>query len=193
MIEKVKLETERLTLVPFKEEFLNDFYEYAKVPGVGECAGWPHHKSIEESKKILDIFIRDNQNYALIYKDNNKCIGSLGIMDTDLIHSKEYEDKFGWQHGIEIGYVLNKDYWGRGLMTEAVKKVIDHLFKENLVDVIIICHYDFNHRSDRVVQKCGLHYWFTVKNYKLKLLDEVHDDICFYIEKDEYLKNNPTK
>jgi [ribosomal protein S5]-alanine N-acetyltransferase len=65
VIEKVKLETERLTLVPFKEEFLNDFYEYAKVPGVGECAGWPHHKSIEESKKILDIFIRDNQNGSL--------------------------------------------------------------------------------------------------------------------------------
>ena len=51
------LETERLILRNFKESDLDDLYEYAKVPGVGENAGWPHHEDIESTKKILNDFI----------------------------------------------------------------------------------------------------------------------------------------
>ena len=49
------IKTERLTLRPWKNSDLDDFFEYASVPGVGEAAGWPHHKTKEESKNILDI------------------------------------------------------------------------------------------------------------------------------------------
>ena len=52
----VTLETERLILRPFRQEDLQDFYEYASVEGVGEMAGWRHHGSIEKSQEILDMF-----------------------------------------------------------------------------------------------------------------------------------------
>ena len=61
------IETERLLLRAFKETDLNNFYEYAKVDGVGEMAGWPHHKNIEESKKILDRFIKNDIVFAIVY------------------------------------------------------------------------------------------------------------------------------
>lgn len=62
-ISEVLIKTERLVLREFKEADLADFFEYAKVDGVGEMAGWPHHESIETSKEILDIFIKENLCY----------------------------------------------------------------------------------------------------------------------------------
>lgn len=51
------LETKRLFLRPFRQEDLDDFYDYASIEGVGERAGWKHHENKEESQKMLDSFI----------------------------------------------------------------------------------------------------------------------------------------
>ena len=52
-ISNVVLKTERLVLRPWRLSDLDDFYEYASVDGVGEMAGWPHHKSKDDSLVIL--------------------------------------------------------------------------------------------------------------------------------------------
>ena len=49
-VSQVVLKTERLTLRPWKESDLDDFYEYARVDGVGQMAGWLPHKDREESR-----------------------------------------------------------------------------------------------------------------------------------------------
>ncbi|MBQ4638433.1 MAG: N-acetyltransferase, partial [Clostridia bacterium] len=51
------LETPRLILRPWKTSDIDDFFEYAKVPGVGEMAGWPHHTSKDTSKMVMESFI----------------------------------------------------------------------------------------------------------------------------------------
>ena len=56
-ISTVVLHTPRLTLRPWRETDLHDLYEYARVDGVGQRAGWLPHKSIAESQKILEHFI----------------------------------------------------------------------------------------------------------------------------------------
>ena len=105
-ISSVKLETERLILRPFEVKDLEDFFEYASVEGVGECAGWNHHENIEVSKDILTDFIRGRKTFALVYKENNKVIGSLGLEE-----SKEYIYKLNpFASFVELGYVLSKDY-----------------------------------------------------------------------------------
>lgn len=146
------IETERIILRAFKEEDLNDFYEYASVEGVGEMAGWLHHKSISESKKILEMFITHDKTFAIVYKENNKVIGSIGI------EKYEMEDKlseFNNYRGREIGFVLSKDYWGRGLMPETVKAVIDYLFNKLDLDFLLCGHFNYNTQSKRVQEKCG--------------------------------------
>ena len=77
------LETDRLILRAFEEDDLDDFYEYASVPGVGEMAGWKHHENKEESKKILDMFIEGDKTFAIYHKKDNKIIGSIGIENMD--------------------------------------------------------------------------------------------------------------
>ena len=156
------LETQRLILREFKENDLTDFYEYASVDGVGEMAGWSHHENIETTKEILNSFIKDNKVFAIVYKENNKVIGSLGVEKYGM---EDKLDEFKNLYGREIGYVLSKDYWGKGLMKEAVKCVINYLFDECNLDFIICGYYLFNNQSKRVQEKCGF------KSYRSLMMD----------------------
>ena len=151
-IDGLVLESERLILRPFCSEDLEDFYEYASVEGVGEMAGWRHHESKEKSEEILQMFIDEDRVFALVLKNSGKVIGSLGIEKYGL------EDKlteFDGYLGREIGYVLSKAYWGKGLMPEAVSTVIDYLFGVMDLDFLTCGYFDFNSQSKRVQEKCG--------------------------------------
>ena len=155
-ITNVALKTERLTLRPWKETDLEDFYEYARVDGVGQMAGWVPHRSMEESRDILSRFVAGKKVFALEYQ--GKAIGSLGV--------EEYKEKnypeLATLQGREIGYVLSKDYWGQGLMPEAVRAVIGWLFGEEKLDFVMVGHFDWNNQSRRVIEKCGFQYIKTV-------------------------------
>lgn len=146
------IETERLILRPFKQKDLGDLYEYASVEGVGETAGWKHHESIGESQKILNLFIENDNVFAICLKENNKVIGTVGI---EKYGSEEALTEFDGYYGRELGYVLSKDYWGKGLMTEALNAVIDNLFNELNYDFLICGYFNYNERSKRVQKKCG--------------------------------------
>ena len=156
-ITNVVLTTDRLTLRPWRESDLNDFYEYASVDGVGQMAGWNPHRNVEESKTILSHFIEGKHIFALEHQ--GKVIGSLGIEE----YSEENYPELDALQGREIGYVLSKAYWGQGLMPEAVKAVINWLFNEAHLDFIIVGHFDRNARSKRVIEKCGFQYVKTTK------------------------------
>ena len=156
-ITNVVLTTDRLTLRPWRESDLADFYEYASVDGVGQMAGWNPHRNVEESRMILDSFIKHKKTFALECK--GKVIGSLGIEE----YSEENYPELDSLLGREIGYVLSKAYWGQGLMPEAVKAVIDWLLNDVQLDFIIVGHFDRNAQSKRVVEKCGFQYIKTTK------------------------------
>lgn len=167
-----KLETKRLILRDFLMNDLNDFFEYASIPGVGEDAGWRHHQNIETTQEILKNFIASKNEYAIVYKENNKVIGSLGVYNK--LDISIYENS----NQKEIGYVLSKNYWSRGLMTEALRKVLRYLFNDLNVYAIWCSHFDFNYRSKRVIEKCGFRYMreeiTDVINLKTKYISYVY-------------------
>ena len=148
-ISNVILKTERLTLRPWTIDDLADFNEYASVDGVGQMAGWLPHKNMEESLEILKNFIDGKKTFALEFK--GKVIGSLGIEKYDEAKLPEYNKK----RGREIGYVLSKDYWGKGLMPEAVNAVVKYLFDDLELDFIVCGHFTDNEQSRRAQEKCG--------------------------------------
>ena len=150
-INGIAIETQRLILRPFKQSDLDDFYEYASVDGVGEMAGWKHHESKDESQSILDLFINEDKTFAIVLKENNKVIGSLGVEEYGM---EEALSEFYEYQGREIGYVLSKDYWGKGLMPEAVKAAIDYLFNVQKLDFLTCGYYEFNSQSKKVQEKC---------------------------------------
>ena len=150
-VTNIRIETPRLILRPWRENDLSDFNEYASVDGVGQMAGWLPHNSMEESKMILDMFMADKNTLALELKENGKVIGYIGLEDID------FSDARGMQ-GREVGYALSKTYWGKGLMPEAVKAVIDYCFEKLHYDWLTCGHFVWNTQSCRVVEKCGFRY-----------------------------------
>lgn len=158
----VRLETERLILREWSLDDLDDFFEYASAPEVGEAAGWKHHEDKEFSLSKLKHFMEGKKTFAIVYKENNKLIGSLGL---ELYGMEDKLSEFFNYKGREIGYVLSKDYWGKGLMPEAVKKVIDYCFDVLDFDFLLCGHYDKNLRSKRVQEKCGF------KSYRRLVFD----------------------
>lgn len=148
-ISDVILNTERLTLRPFKLDDLDDFYEYAKVDGVGERAGWVHHDSRETSLKILNMFIEDKKTFAIVF--NHKVIGSIGVETYNEEQFKEFEQF----KGRELGFVLAKDFWGVGLMKEACDEVIKYLFDVVKLDFLLCAYFVENKQSARVQEKLG--------------------------------------
>jgi [ribosomal protein S5]-alanine N-acetyltransferase len=164
------LETERLLLRPWLESDLDDFYEYARDPEVGPNAGWEPHADKSVSTGILRSFIEKGEVWALQLKENGKVIGSLGP------HAgRDDEEPDG--RSCMVGYVLSRDFWGCGLMTEAVLRSIRYAFEELGLEHLTVFHFPFNGRSRRVIEKCGFRYTGTrhasFTDYRGEKLDEV--------------------
>lgn len=153
----IRIETERLILRPWHESDINDFYEYARVDGVGQMAGWLPHDSIETSRSILESFIAHKKTFALELKETGKVIGSLGLESRSEMDALE-------GFGREIGYVLSKNYWGRGLMPEAVRAVADYCFNVLGYHYLGCGHFVWNRQSQRVIKKCGFRFLKEVQH-----------------------------
>ncbi len=153
----VRLETPRLLLRPWEETDLEGFFAYASVDGVGQMAGWQPHENREVSRAVLRRFIDEKKTFALVLKETGRVVGSLGLERLE-----RSEDPEPAMLGREIGYVLGKDWWGRGLMPEAVKAVIDHCFQVWNYDFLTCGHFSWNRQSQRVVEKCGFTFWKEV-------------------------------
>lgn len=150
-ISNIVIETDQMILRSIAKTDLADFYAYTSIPGVGEMAGWQHHESIETSKRILDKFIAGKNVFALFHKADRKVIGTLGLH-----YSWANEDDRYKNYKLKrIGYILSNEYWGRGLMPEAVKAVVNYGFSELGIEAFSCEHFEENHQSRRVIEKCG--------------------------------------
>lgn len=151
----VRLQTPRLTLRSWRADDLEDLYDYARVEGVGQMAGWLPHRSLDESRTVLQMFIEEKKTFALEYR--GRAVGSIGIEP----YSEEDFPELADLRGREIGYVLSKALWGQGLMPEAVSRVVRWLFDDVRLDFLLVGHFERNRQSARVIEKCGFTY---VKN-----------------------------
>ena len=98
------------------------------------------------------MFINDDKTFAIVLKENGKVIGSLGVEKYGM---EEALTEFNDYLGREIGYVLSKEHWGKGIMPEAASAVIEYLFASLDLDFLTCGYYDFNSQSKRVQEKCG--------------------------------------
>ena len=145
---KLTLETERLRLRPFR---LDDaeamFSRWASDDEVTKYLTWPTHQSVEQTRAILAKWVGEYEqperlNFAIELKEEeNRLIGGIDVV--------------GYVEGMPvIGYNLSRAYWGRGIMTEACRRVLDCLFAQGF-DAVKIDAFAENAGSNRVIQKCG--------------------------------------
>jgi len=187
-IRNVILKTDRLILRPWRLADLDDFFAYASVDGVGQMAGWPPHKSKTESLQVLQYFIdpatEGKTNFAIEY--NGKVIGSLSLK----LYNENVLPELANLQCREIGYVLAKDYWGRGFMPEALAEVIKYAFADLKLDALGSGYFVHNTQSASVQEKCG--FKFHKKIEIETLLGTVEEMNCLLLQRDDWcarLKN----
>ena len=181
-ISKVRLETERLILRPWRLEDLQDLYSYASEDGVGQMAGWMPHRSPEESRIVLERFIESKRNLAIELKESGKVIGSVGLQS---IAKRELFEPYESLPGRELGYILAREYWGRGLMSEALKAAIWYCFEETECEFLLLNFYKINHRSEKIAKKFGFHIIQEIRDYDSPF-GPVEADLAL-LKKDDWL------
>ena len=173
----MNLETDRLILRGIVEDDAQDMFEYGKEPNVGPNAGWKPHENIDETRELMkQIFIDQPYVFGIMLKKNNKMIGSIG-----LIKDPKRENP----HARMLGYALSEHYWGQGLMTEASKAIIDLGFEDPEINIITCCCYSFNHRSHRVIEKCGFKYEGCLRQCEMRYDGKIFDIESFSLMKNE--------
>jgi RimJ/RimL family protein N-acetyltransferase len=155
MVNNMKiLETKRLILREWKLEDAKDLYEYAKSDRVGPSAGWLPHRSEEDSIAIIKEFIEGQTVYAIEFKANHKVIGGISLDQRRPVEALKALNQR------EMGFVLNPEYWGQGIVPEAAKRLIKYGFEGLNLEMIWVGHYTDNTKSKRVIEKCGFKYEF---------------------------------
>lgn len=160
------METERLLLRKWKETDAESLFEYASDPDVGPIAGWPPHRSIEESLDVIRNVFGD-ECYAVCEKESGIAIGTIELKLNGHTDMTERDDE------CELGYCLSKSYWGRGYMPEAAIEIIRRGFEDLGMNKIWCGYYDGNRKSARVQEKLGFVYHHTCKDVPVPLLNEV--------------------
>jgi len=176
------LEINRLILRKMKLDDAKDLYDYASDPEVAKYVTWDYHKSIEDSISYLKSMIQRYENndvseWGVVYKENNKFIGTCGYLWWNPTHARA-----------EIAYALSREYWNKGLMTEAVEKVIRFGFEKMILNRIEARCMPENIASQRVLGKVGMTFEGIMR--ELILVKGIYHDLKLYsiLRKEYYEK-----
>ena len=151
-----ELETERLLLRKLRLSDAEAVFAYASDSEVTRYVLWDTHGSIEDSENFLSFANEgyereDFGGWGLVLKASGAFVGTCGL-EAAPEHARA-----------ELGYVLSREHWGRGLMPEAVRRVIRYCFERmdlNRVEARCIAE---NKASSRVMEKAGMSYEGTLR------------------------------
>ena len=173
------LETERLILRKMTPADAEAVFTYASDPEVTRYVIWDTHRTIEDSESFLHSTVERYKNaeaadWGIVRKENGRFIGGCGIVGWDLDHARA-----------EMGYVLSREYWGQGLMPEAVRAMISFGFERMGLNRIEARCMTENVASARVMEKAGVTYEGTLR--KREFIKGAYRDIKLYaILRSEY-------
>lgn len=100
----------------------------------------------------------EDETFAFAITLDDKVIGSIGVFRQQNIHRQT----------AEMGYYIAEEYWGKGIMTDAVKQICNYVFKNSDILRIYAEPFAYNTGSCRVLEKAGFQYEGTLRNNAVK-------------------------
>jgi RimJ/RimL family protein N-acetyltransferase len=143
------METDRIVLRSWLEEDAPALFKYASDPEVGPRAGWPPHRSLDESREVIRTVFSGEGMWAVVLKETGEPIGCAGYLPASRSNLEISEDQ------CEVGYWIARPYWGRGICTEALRLIVRYCFEEKGFSVLWGDYFPENPASGRVMEKCG--------------------------------------
>ena len=173
------LETNRLVLLPWKLEYAEDMLTFASKENVINAAGgWKLITDVKKAKeKIKNQIDRNSDKWAIAVKINNsnKIIGSIGM------HKNKFKN---YNLSFDFGYLIAEEYWGQGIATEAVQKLMHYAFVGLKCDVMTVNHKVSNNRSKRVIEKCKFKFRGIYPKHSQYNSDS---NACYFLTREDYL------
>lgn len=169
-----RIETDRLILRRYKIEDADAMYKnWASDSEVTKFLMWQPHPSVDVSRGIIEDWLKEYSDekyyhWAIVLKANgDEPIGGISVVhmneDISMVH---------------IGYCLGRAWWRRGIMSEALKAVMDFMFDTVEVDRVESRHDPRNPNSGKVMQKCGMKYEGTLRSADRN--NQGICDACYY-------------
>jgi len=122
--------------------------------------GLPYPYTEQDGRDFISDMLSadENETFAFAVTVDNKVIGSIGVFRQGNIHRQT----------AELGYYIAEEYWGKGIMTEAVKQICEYVFAESDMIRIYAEPFAYNTASCRVLEKAGFQYEGTLRSNAVK-------------------------
>ena len=160
----MKIETDRLIIRPFKKSDYKDVTECCNDYDVAKSTmDIPIPYTQNDAKSFIESTLNTSKGdgsmeLAIELKKIKKVIGYIGLVG---IYSQS-------KHA-ELGYWVGKNYWNKGIATEASKAIINYAFSELKLHSIIAKHFENNLASGAVMKKCGMKYVGKLHEHKFRM------------------------
>ena len=168
-IQPKQIETERLTLRPFREEDAQAMFDnWASDPEVTRYLTWLPHASVEVTRGLLRHWIdRGSPEWCIVPKEFGEPMGSISVVHLE-------------GDVAEVGYCLSRKCWGKGYVAEALRAIIQTLFDAGASRVT--AKHDLNNpNSGRVMQKAGMT-WLENRRASVSPVLGERDLAVYYID-----------
>jgi [ribosomal protein S5]-alanine N-acetyltransferase len=135
------------TIRPWTMQDLDNLVKYGNNPKIAKFMsdGFPNPYTIEKAKAFIENAVKDSPLRIFAIDVEGQVVGGIGIHPQTDIHRKN----------AELGYWLAELYWGKGIMTNAIKQIVAHGFKYFDIDRIFARPFGTNIASHRVLEKAG--------------------------------------
>ena len=122
--------------------------------------GLPYPYTEQDGKEFISAMLSadENETFAFAITVDNMVLGSIGIFRQGNIHRQT----------AELGYYIAEEYWGKGIMTEAVKQICAYVFAKSDIIRIYAEPFAYNIASCRVLEKVGFQYEGTLRSNAVK-------------------------
>ncbi len=168
----MEIKGKNITLRQWKETDAKDLTKIANNKNISDCLrdAMPYPYTIADAKNWLLFAINENEKYKHLFAItiNNILVGSIGFFAKDDIYKLN----------AEIGYFISEEYWGKGIASEAINLVCNHVFNQYPIIRIYAEIFEKNTASGKVLVKNGFVLEATMKNNIIK--NGIIQNACIY-------------
>ncbi|NQT77448.1 MAG: GNAT family N-acetyltransferase [Bacteroidetes bacterium] len=134
-------------LRPWDFDDINSLVKHANNTKIAEnlTNQFPNPYEFENGESFIQMTLKDSPTRIFAIEINGEASGAIGLHSQTDIHIKN----------MELGYWLAEIYWGKGIMTKAVKQIVDYGFKTFEIDRIFARPFGTNISSRKVLEKTG--------------------------------------
>lgn len=135
------------TLRPWSMDDLDSLVQYANNPNIARFLTnqFPHPYTEENGRSFIEFAMSGSPKRIMAIDIEGEAVGGIGVHPQKDVYAKN----------AEMGYWLAEPFWGNGIMTEAIKQMIDYGFKNFDINRIFARPFGNNHASQRILEKSG--------------------------------------